>query len=307
MSPWTVRSKKRRRLARIVVAAAFAGALVGVIGSAQATPEDDDATAIAAGLRSFAERLNATADSLGEYQALAETLPLVDLAPGSADALRLGSLLEDHLIDGANALDAGYTSLQDLEDDLEALDGTEDGVALTVGDVVITGASGGNVDVTIPITGSRSLAQPLDFTAGPATIDGGTLDLDLSLSTTLMFRLDASQTAPFPATAFSLVVPADAPPAIDVCARASTTVDAFTARLGFTDVTVSTDGPAKLDACTEITFGDPDSDGVLTRDEFASHALTEIAEAVVVDGDPAGNDLDATFELDATLIPGSAS
>src|SRR5688572_2306615 len=149
MSPWTVKDRRRRNYARLVVMLAMALALVGVISSAQADANSDSATAIADGLRSFSARLNDSADALGEYQALAQSLPLVDLAPGGAEALRLSSLLQEQLTGGANALDATYSSLADLESDLEALDELQEGVQFTVGDVSITGAPPGAIDVVV--------------------------------------------------------------------------------------------------------------------------------------------------------------
>jgi Ca2+-binding RTX toxin-like protein len=314
MSPWTVKDRRRRHYARVVVMLAMAVAVVGSISSAQADANSDGATAIADGLRSFSTRLNDSADALGGYQALAESLPLVDLAPGSADALRLSSLLQEQLTAGANSLDATYSSLAELESDLESLDELQEGVQFDVGDVTITGAPPGIVNVQIPVSATRHVDQPLDFAAGIASIEGGGLAIDFSLSTTLTFRLDASGGAPFPATAFSLVVPAGTPPVISVCASVDAEIDAFTARLGFTDVTLSTDDPttpgapekAKLDACAKVTFTDPDSNGVLTQDEFSSHALTELAQATLVDGDTGGNDLDATLFVDASLVNGDA-
>ena len=184
----------------------------------------------------------------------------------------------------------------------------------TVGDVSISGSPGGAIDVVVPVNATRHVDQPLDFQAGIASIDGGSIGIDFSLSSTLTFRLDTSGGAPFPATAFSLVVPSGAAPAIDLCASVDAAIASFTARLGFTDVTLSTDDPAtspavekaKLKSCAKVSFSDPDSNGVLTKDEFSSHALTEFATAALVDGDPAGNDLDAKFFLDASLVPGNA-
>lgn len=305
MSPWSVKKRRRRNLARTLVVLAMSAALVGVVSSAEADTNSDSATAIAAGLQDFADRLNDSADSLGSYQALAESLPLVDLAPGAPEALRLSTLLQEQLSAGANALNASYTSLAELESDLEGLDELQDGVQFSVGDVTIAGAPGGNIDVTVPISATRQVDQPLDFAAGIASIEGGALGIDFSLNSTLTFRLDSSGGAPFTSTDFSLLVPAGTPPTMNACAVVNSAIGAFTARLGFTDVTVSTDGNAELNACTKVTFLDPDTSGALTQDEFTSAALSEIAQATLVDGNTGGNDLDATFNLDATLIPGS--
>jgi Ca2+-binding RTX toxin-like protein len=312
MSPWSVKRRGRRNFARAAVVVAMSAALVGVVSSAQADANSDAANGIADGLRSFADRLDDSADALGEYQALAESLPLVDLAPGSQEALRLSTLLQEQLTAGSKALDASYNTLGELESDLEGLDELQDGVQFTVGDVNISGSPGGVITVVVPISATRHVDQKLDFQAGIASIDGGSVGIDFALSSTLTFQLDTSGGAPFPATAFSLVVPAGAAPTIDLCANVDAAIASFTARLGFTDVTLSTNDPgtpevdkAKLKACAKVTFSDPDSNGVLTKDEFTSSALTEIAEAALVDGDPAGNDLDAKFFLDASLVPGN--
>jgi len=302
----------RRNRGRFFVVFAMAVALIGAINSAQATPVDKDAQAFRDGLISFADRLNKANDALGSYQALAQSVPLVDLAPGSANALRLSTLLQDHLKNGAKKLDATYTSLTELETDLEALDGTEQGVAITVGDVIQSGSVGGNIDFQIPIHASRQVQQPLDFgfqvSGKPAAIEGGSLTISFSLDTTLTFRIDSSidLSSAVPPTAFSLV----GTPAVDLCARANATVASFTARFGFTDISVSTGAPAKVNACAQIQFKDPDSNGVITQDEFTSAALTELADANLVNGTADGgvpaDDVDATFAIDASLIPGTS-
>ena len=78
----------------------MSAALVGGISSAQADTNSDEATAFGSGLISFADRLDKANDALGDYQALAQSLPLVDLAPGASKALNLSKLLQDHLKNG---------------------------------------------------------------------------------------------------------------------------------------------------------------------------------------------------------------
>ena len=297
MSPWTVRSPRRRYTARIVVGLAMAIALVGVVNSAQANPDPDpNVTALSNGIESFATRLSKANDALGEYGALANSLPLVDLSPGAPEALDLSNALKDAINPALN--DLGYDTLDDLKSALDGIDTTVGGVHVVVG--TPTGTLDG---LAVPVTLTRSVDQPLDFTAGIASIDRGSLDIDFTATTTLTFRVDPALVASQPNDAVALVVPSGTPPKLNACAAVSTSVAAFTTRLGFTDITAATDGAATMNACADVILKDPDSSGFLTKDEFTSASLTEIADANLVDG--TGTDLDATFNLDASLIPGT--
>ena len=297
MSPWTVKSARRRRFARIATVLAAAVPLVGVVSAAEANPDPDpNVTALSNGIESFATRLAKANDSLGDYGALANSLPLVDLSPGSPQALDLSNALKDAINPALN--DLGY-------DNLDGLKSALDGVNTTVGGVQVdVGTPTGTLDaLAVPIALTRSVNQPLDFEAGIATIDRGKLSINFTATTTLTFRVDPALVASQPAEAVSLVVPSATPPKLSACAAVNTAVAAFATRLGFTDITVATDGAATMNACADVTLKDPDSSGFLTKDEFTSAALTEIADANVVDGP--GTDLDATFTIDASLIPGS--
>ena len=130
MSPWSVRSRRRRRLARASVLAAMALALVGLISSAQATPANQDAEAVGNALESFADRLASASDALGEYQDLADSLPLTDLAPGDPEALDLSNLLDD-IFTPANL--GTFDDMPDLAGEVDALDGTYGGVTVQFG------------------------------------------------------------------------------------------------------------------------------------------------------------------------------
>ena len=314
MSPWSVQRKRRRNVARLAVLLAMSIAVVATVSSAQATPESQDAEAVGNAIESFADRLSSASDALGEYQDLADDLPLVDLAPGDPEALDLSNVLESYLPAGTFA--GPFTSMADLAGDIEALD-DDDGVDLDIqfgsgtlepGQAAVTQTA---TSLTIPIHVERAVAQPLDFAFGSIDMKGGSLDIDFSLDTTLTFNVDSGaittgDTAP--ATAVSLV-----PPSIALCAAATGSVGVFTARFGFTDVKVSTDDPftsgtteaATIHLCADVDFQDPDSTGGITRDEWTAHALSELATAQTVDGDP-GNDLSATFYVDASLIDGDA-
>ena len=140
--------------------------------------------------------------------------------------------------------------------------------------------------LTIPIHAERTVNQPLDFAFGPVDMAGGSLGIDFELDTTLVLNVVDSaaivsgDTAP--ASAISLT-----PPEINLCAHATGSVGVFTARFGFTDVKLSTDDPdtelvteaATLHACADVVFQDPDSTDGITRDEWTSHALTELADS----------------------------
>ena len=292
----------------------MAFALVGVISSAQATPESEDAEAVGNALQSFATRLASGSDALGDYGDLAETLPLTDLAPGDPDALDLSNLLGTYFTP-ANL--GSFASMSDLAASIDALDDDSGPLKIQFGQdasspiapaaAAVTATA---TSITIPIAARRSVSEPLEFEFGPTSMSGGSLGVDLALDTTLTLTVDPSQITDAdaaPATAVSL-----APPTINLCSNATGSVGVFTARFGFTDLKVSTDNPATggapetatLHACANVVFTDPDSTGGITGDEWASHALTELATAEIVDAP--GTDLAATFYADASLIDGDA-
>ncbi len=287
-------------------------ALVAAIGPAQATPVDEDAKAVANAIDSFTNRLSSAADALGEYADLANNLPLTDLAPGDPDALDLSNLLKDKL----GTLAGTYANMSELATAIEAKDDLAGSLKIQFGSGTLdpgqAAVSSTPTSITIPVHAERSVAQPLQFAFGSSVdMAGGSLGVDFELDTTLTFNVDSAaitSAATAPPTALSLV-----PPTIDLCANATGAVGVFTARFGFTDVKVSTDDPAtpgtetaKLHACAKATFQDPDSIGGITLDEWTSHALTELATAAIVKGNPSGNDLDLKLYADASLVNGDA-
>ncbi|MDQ3176375.1 MAG: hypothetical protein M3Q72_02360 [Actinomycetota bacterium] len=301
-----MKKRGRRNVARLAVLLAMSIALVGVISSAQATPQSEDAEAVANALESFADRLGQASDALGEYQDLADSLPLTDLSPGEPGGLNLSNLLDD----AVGALGT-YTSMADLAAFVETRDGTYGGVAVQFGAGTFSqpAVSSTVTSITVPVHATRTVSEPLDFEFGPTSMDGGSLAVDFVLDTTLSLTVDPSQITDAdtaPGTAVSL-----APPTINLCANATGSVGVFTARFGFTDLKVSTDDPstpavenATLHACAAVTFTDPDSTGGITADEWSSHALTELASAQIIDAP--GTDLATTFYADASLIDGDA-
>jgi len=310
MSPWTVKDRRRRNYARLVVMLAMGIAIVGVMGAAQATPDSEDIEAVGNAIESFSDRLASASDALGEYQDLANNLPLTDLAPGDPEGLDLSNLLDD-----AFGPLGSHANMAALATAIEARDGTYGGVTVQFGTGAFSQPAVTAVDedtISIPIHATRIVNEPLEFAFGPVSMDGGSLAVDFVLDTTLVFNVDSdaiTTAATAPATALSLV-----PPTIALCAHATGSVGVFTARFGFTDVKVSTDDPdtpatetAQLHACANVAFQDPDSTGGITLDEWSSHALTELATASIVDGaaDPA-NDVDVKLFADASLIDGDA-
>src|SRR5918999_994188 len=184
MSPWTVKDRRRRNYARLLVMLAMGIAIAGVIGSAQATPESEDAEAVGNAIESFADRLASASDALGEYQDLADNLPLTDLAPGDPDALDLSNLLDDAF----GAL-GSYASMGDLATAIEARDGTYGGVTVQFGSGAFTQPAVTAVDadtISIPIHATRTVNEPLEFAFGPVDMAGGSLGVDFVLDTTLV-------------------------------------------------------------------------------------------------------------------------
>src|SRR5688572_20517975 len=192
MSPWSVQRRRRRNFARSAVVLAMAAALVTVISSAQATPANQDAEAVGNALESFANRLSSASDALGEYQDLAENLPLTDLAPGDPGALDLSNLLKTYL--PAGTFPGPFDDLADLAGEIDDLD-DEDGVGIDIQFGAGTlkpaqaGVTGDADTLTIPIHAERSVNQPLDFAFGPVDMAGGSLRVDFELDTTLVLNV----------------------------------------------------------------------------------------------------------------------
>ena len=100
--------------------------------------EAEDAAEIAAGLRSFAGVL----DGLGDFEAFAESLPLLSIAPGAPEVLNLGEIFGLSL----GNLPAGLPSLGDLEAAIDGADITLPGGAEIRFENVQVMPAGGFVD-----------------------------------------------------------------------------------------------------------------------------------------------------------------
>ena len=197
-------------------------ALVGVVNSAQANPDPDpNVTALSNGIESFATRRQSERRALGEYGALANSLPLVDLSPGSPQALDLSNALKDAVNPALN--DLGYDTLDDLKSALDGIDTTVGGVH------VVVGTPTGTLDaLAVPITLTRSVDQPLDFTAGIASIDRGSLDIDFTATTTLVPCRPGSGGIAAQRRRCARR-PSGTPPKLNACAAVTTSVAAFDA------------------------------------------------------------------------------
>jgi Ca2+-binding RTX toxin-like protein len=313
MSPWTIRKRRRRNFARLAVLVAMSLALLTVMSSAQGSPSDEDAKAVANAIDSFTNRLSSASDALGEFGDLANNLPLTDLAPGDPDGLDLSELLKDKL----GTLAGNYANLGALAAAIETKDDTVGPLKIQFGTGTLKPGqdpvSATATSITIPVHAQHHVDQPLTFKFGVVDMAGGSLGVDFELDTSFTFHVDSAaitSAATAPPTALSL----DAP-TINLCAHATAAIGLFTARFGFTDVKLSTDDPsttgttetAKLHTCAEVEFQDPDSVGGITLDEWTSHALSELVDhADTLKGNPSGDDLDIKLFADASLVNGDA-
>lgn len=267
--------------------------LIG-LPSREARAADPNAEAIANGLQDFA----AFGDTIGEFEELGESLPFTDLTPGSADGLRLSDLFGDTFAALPGTATGSLTALESaLEDDL---DGTYGGVDVDVSDVTISEdtPTTGQIEVVLTFTATRTVTPPLAFEHEIIDLDGGSISIDLTLSTTdITFRLDTSLLAT-PELAFAIV----GEPTIEVDVDATGAIGALTANLGFAEVDVS--GTAALDLDVDIDLADPDDDGLITDDEFTSTALVDLVDVAFVD-DGGTHAVDVELDFDTSLVSAS--
>jgi Ca2+-binding RTX toxin-like protein len=246
---------------------------------------DSDALAIVSGLKSFAGRV----DELGAFDELGQAIPLTALSPGADEALNLDNLFGKVF----NALPAAPT-LDTLTGDLDGLDGTYDGVSVTVSNVAVD-QSGDLVDVSFSLAAMRAVDEPIAFSQDAVNLAGGGISLSLTLSSTLNFQLNRTETNP--SLAFYLV----GEPTINVGVDAGAAIPSFTSRIGFTEISAS--GSALLNIDIAVNFADPDDDGRITVDEWTNTALDDLVDVAFVDSP--GGAVSATLNLDSNLIPGS--
>ena len=286
MSPWSVKRRRRRNFARAAVVVAMAAALVGVVSSAQATPEEPGRR----GDRQRARELRGPArvpasDALGEYQELAESLPLTDLAPGD---LRGAQPQQAAWTTAAGALGTVRQHGRSSRGDSKRVDGTTDGVASTSSSAPARSRRpavtvDGDLDHDPDPRRARTVNQPLDFSVRPGRHRGRQPRRSTSSSTR---RSPSTSTRARPERHRSrdrrLARSSD-----DRSLRPRHRLGRQLHRALRLHRHQGLDGrpehaateTATLHACANVNFQDPDSTGGITRDEWTSHALTELATA----------------------------
>ena len=293
----------------------MAVSLVAVIGSAQATPESQDAEAVGNALQSFATGSRRVATRSATYGDLAETLPLTDLAPGDPDALDLSNLLGTYFTP-ANL--GTFASMSDLAASIDALDdddgplkiqfGTDASSPIAPGAAAVTATA---TSITIPIAAraqrlrAARIRVRADVDAGrqPRHRPRAEHDPRRSPSTRARSPMPTPRRRRRSRSRRRRSTSAPTRPAASASSRR-----ASASRISRSRPTIRPRGGttenATLHACANVVFTDPDSTGGITGDEWASHALTELATAEIVDAP--GTDLAATFYADASLIDGDA-
>jgi|GEM_PF-2292937 len=290
MSPLT-----RAVVARAVLATTC---LFLLVGTPVFATDADDAAEIADGLQKLAGVL----DNLGGFDVLGNVLPLLPVAPGSPQALDLGSIFSQSL----GTLSPALADLDALRDAIDNADFTTvGGVSIAFDNVTVT-RQGNRIAVAFDTSVTRpGLSLPLDVSvvSGPvdAQLGGGAIPVDLRLDLPLSFELDTTITDPDLRFYISY---SGTPPAVllPVTASAGTSFDT---NLGFTQISVAPN--VSLDLDFKVQLNDPDSDNRITREEWEMTALDDLFSASIeCDGTP---DIDASLELTSTsnLIPGQST
>ncbi|MBW3620437.1 MAG: hypothetical protein KY461_09340, partial [Actinobacteria bacterium] len=250
-----------------------------------ATPADEVAT-IGDGLTQLAGWL----DDVGTFGDLAAPMPLLDLAPGGADALDLAG----HFGSGGpflTGLAAASGSLADGDGlaEFAAALSAQPGVDATA--VALDSLGIGGLDVTLTHTVSVADAPlvVLDDTGIPVDLrsvaaDGSPLGpgipVELTLTATFELRTDVdtdefwlvhrpdTDAAPTP----RLVVDAD----VDGFDFPAPATDPFTSAIGIARVTLTDDSSLDLDAAYTLDLADSDGDGRLAFMELAGDGVTAV-------------------------------
>ena len=225
---------------------------------------------------------------------LAEALPLTGISPAASQGLDLLNSLQTGLSDLRTDI-ANAGAPDSIEDELEAADQTLPGdVEFTVGDVVLVD-NGGVIDYTIPLSLTRTVTVPIGFESDVFDMAGSTIEIDLSLSTTLELRFDTNAVLD-PDTAFSLRVPPVF--SLNAAAAAGSDIVAST-RIGVTDATATLSG-LTLDVDFAVPLVDPDGTGGITREEWMNTQVGDLVGDVTRSGSVAGS-----LTFDTSLIAGS--
>ena len=280
-----------RTNAKLTRATRFTGAIAAVLAAtvaffawAQAGhAEDATAQKFREGLQSFGTTANAVANN----PLLQEAMALTGADP--AEALRLNTILQEAMAQIPNDASSVTNLVEKLND--PSLDRSFGPAGQTV-DVAFGCKTGETapadcqevssqnvttgVRLTIPFRASRTIANaPFALDSDNLDLNGGALNASFNLNTTLRVEVDPNQ--PNAALAFSIVDTDDLPAAMTLSASVSTPASpSFTTSLGFTSVTV-TPTITSATASLPITLHDPDSTGRITKDEFTTTAISDLA------------------------------
>jgi Ca2+-binding RTX toxin-like protein len=274
-----------------------------------ATPGTPEVRGAAHGVAALAVAL----DSLADHPAFATKLPLTDRSP--ADILGFPTLFTRTLGTDMVAFDGGYAGLADAIEDASGSGATYTvpGGVTETGDVAtftVHVVVHGEQDV--PISYVRPGGSPDDVNAKPAiavhgtdTSGTGTVPVGMTLTADLPLRMDravltAGTTTIDVPNALTLD-PAGASLTLDTDDDSSETGLSFTARYGFTDVTVT--GRAAYEVGGATTFRDPDASGRITLDEWTNTLLNDWAAFALAD--PAGTtpSADVSLTFASSLLP----
>ncbi|WP_152049608.1 LEPR-XLL domain-containing protein [Tautonia marina] len=241
-------------------------------------------------LRSGLDTIASWADSIDQFENLAQQLPFVGTTLG--ESLDIGGLLRSQIVTPAQTyLDSIDPTPNGLRDLLNSLGLGE--VNQLLDDEVLT--------YSLAFSPSRSEVLPInlgenDFGFDPGALPSAAFETSLTLDFT--FGLDLTEGLAN-SEAFFVVVDA-----FSAGGSVSAADLAFDANLGFLATTIS-DGEAELAASVELTLNDPDANGRITLSELVGTSLDEL-----VDLSPAGTlavslpvaATIGTFNLDGTLL-----
>jgi Ca2+-binding RTX toxin-like protein len=254
-----------------------------------------DADDAAAGIRNFAERLEA----LESFGALGNSVPMTALSPVGAEGLRLDDLFTPTLVSGLAGPFADFDALalaiaNSSDPNLDGL-----GLSVTFDQVVISAdpENSALTNVAFDVHVTRSVSLPVGFTSGTLPVDlaGGGLPVDLSLASSFAFQFDSDEVDP------DLALSLTALPAVEVgIVDTSGSITQFQDLVGIADVTVT--GSATLNLALLVDFLDPDDDGRLTLSEWSNTSLADLVDISFKDNP--GDDVSVTLSLDSTLIDG---
>lgn len=304
------RSRRIRRLQRHFLWVVIVGVLA--FASAGSAADTANGTAVFNGINGFADQ----AKQLVGQGVLGDALALTGMDPSDVNGLDLDRVFDEVLgtlpasfkeLDPATAPAAVAAELEKLDlegasaSDLKVSTGCPKAGACTGYTPVDVSVAGDIVTINVPLKVERTVTVPVDVpvamqSGGPVQLTGANLTVPLTLTGTLPFRLDTAKVATEPTKAFFV----SGTPAFTASVNTtlgSTGVSMLT-KLGFTDVTAKLHTVNTTMSLT-ATLRDPDSDGIVTFDEYGDLAITDMFQ-LGRSGTATG-----TLELDTTLTAAS--